>query len=136
VYFSFGYFQYYQMIFHLFRTTTSMLLLLTIIFILLSIILVKFGLPIWRRHSQLQKDYRSITLLPTSSIPFIGNLKDMRVPQYALFRLCCKLSKECQDRDKGLFCFWYSLWPMLIVCSGRGLEVSRFYFFKTIHFFN
>jgi hypothetical protein len=52
----------------------KMILLLTIIIILLLLVIVKCVLPILTRHSQLQRDYRNITLLPLSSIPFVGNL--------------------------------------------------------------
>jgi hypothetical protein len=45
-----------------------------------------------------------------------------------------RLSKECQDQNKGVFCLWYSLWPTVILCSGKGLEVFTFNIISKIFF--
>jgi hypothetical protein len=111
-----------------------MLLLLTIIIILFFIISVNYILPIFKRYSQLQKDYRNITLLPLSSIPFVGNLHHFDKQQHVVFQLVLRLSKECQDQNKGVFCLWYSLWPTVILCSGKGLEVFTFNIISKIFF--
>ena len=100
-----------------------MLLLLTIIIVLVFPILVKFIVPILVRHSQLQKDYKNITLLPLSPIPFVGNLHKFDKRPDGFFELLCRMSKECQNQDKGLFCLWYAFWPVVFLCSGKGLEV-------------
>jgi len=102
-----------------------MLLLLTTIiaFLLLLLIIVNYVLPVLKRHSQLQKDYRNISFLPLSSIPFVGNLHLIDQRPYVFFQLLCRMAKVCQDQDKGIFCLWYALWPMTFLCTGKGLEV-------------
>ncbi len=104
-------------------TACNMSLLLTITVLLIFIVVVKFGLPFWRRYSQLKKDYQNISLLPVSSIPFIGNILQYDKEPYLLFQLILRQIKECQDQNKGAFCFWTGFWPMIFLCSGDGLEV-------------
>ncbi|CAF3807176.1 unnamed protein product [Rotaria sp. Silwood1] len=31
------------------------------------------------------------------------------------------MAKDCQQQGKGLFCLWYSLWPMIFACTGESL---------------
>jgi hypothetical protein len=104
----------------------KMILLLTIIIILLLLVIVKCVLPILTRHSQLQRDYRNITLLPLSSIPFVGNLHLIDKRPHVFFQLLRRMSRECQNQDKGIFCLWYALWPMTFLCTAKGLEVCEF----------
>ena len=108
-----------------------MLSLLIIVIILIIILLRKYILPVWRRYVQLRKDYKDITPLPVSRIPFIGNLYYTAIEPHLALQLSCELSKACQEQDKGLFCLWYSIWPLVIICSGRGLEVSILHLFST-----
>ena len=107
----------------LFRKTSKMLFSLLVLTVLILIIVLKFVIPFVARRSQLQKDYQNITLLPVSSVPFIGHLSYMNKQSHVVFQLICQLSKECQDQDKGVFCLWYTLWPAVFLCSAKGLEV-------------
>jgi hypothetical protein len=109
----------------------KMILLLAIIIIFLLI--VKYILPILTRHSQLQKDYQNISFLPLSSIPFVGNLHLIDKRPDVFFRLLCRMSRECQNLDKGIFCLWYALWPMTFLCTAKGLEVWIFDFLWKRH---
>ncbi len=100
-----------------------MILLLTIFVILLFILILKYVLPILKRQSQLRKDYQNISFLPLSSIPFVGNLHKFDKQPYDFFQLLCRISKLCQEQDTGIFCLWYSLWPVTVICTAKGLEV-------------
>jgi hypothetical protein len=115
-----------------------MVLLLTIFVILLFILILKYVLPILKRHSQLRKDYQNISFLPLSSIPFVGNLHKLDKQPYDFFQLLCRISKLCQEQDKGIFCIWYSLWPVTVICTAKGLEVCIHFTFlsQTILSFN
>ena len=90
---------------------------------LLLLLVFKNVLPILKQYSQLRKDYQNISLLPISPIPFVGNIHQFDKRTYVFFELLVRLGKECQDQGKGLFCMWYSLRPMIFLCSGKGLEV-------------
>ena len=90
---------------------------------LLLLLVFKHVLPILKQYSQLRKDYQNISLLPISPIPFVGNIHQFDKRTYVFFELLVRLGKECQDQGKGLFCMWYSLRPMIFLCSGKGLEV-------------
>ncbi len=107
------------------RQVYNMSLTLTISVLLILIIIVKFVLPILIRHSQLQKDYRNISPLPLSSIPFVGNLHQFDRRIDVVFQLILRLTKGCQDQDKGVFCLWTGPKPMVILCSSKGLEVRE-----------
>ncbi len=98
------------------------LLTITIVF-LLVLAVVYYILPVLLQHRKLQNEYRNISLLPISSIPFVGNTVQINKEPPVFFRIICQLAKQCQDQGKGLFCLWYTLWPMLFLCSGQGLEV-------------
>ena len=98
-----------------------MLIYLTTIVFIIFIALVKFILPILKWYFQLKGEYRDITLLPT--IPFVGNIHQINGTPHQLFQLVIRLSKACQDQNKGLYCIWYLIWPMVVICSGDGLEV-------------
>ncbi len=102
-----------------------MIILLTTIIALIFILIAKFILPLLIRHSQLQKDYRNITLLPLSSIPFIGNVHQFDKRPYVFFQLLIRLAKESQDQNKGVFCLWCGIWPTIFLCTGEGLEVRE-----------
>jgi hypothetical protein len=106
-----------------------MLLLLTITVVLILIVIVKFISPILIRYSQLQKDYQNITLLPLSPIPYIGNAHQFNKPPHIATELLIRLAKECQDQNKGAFCIWFGLWPKVVLCSGKGLEVFHNFMF-------
>ncbi len=115
-----------------------MTLLLTITVLLIFFVIVKFGLPFFRRYLQLKKDYQNISLLPVSSIPFIGNLLQYDKDPHLLFQLILRQIKECQDQNKGAFCFWTVFWPVILLCSGDGLEVFEnfiYFFFSKISSF-
>jgi hypothetical protein len=100
-----------------------MILLSTIFGALLFILIVKWILPIFKRHSQLQKDYQNISLLPVSLIPFVGNVHQIDKKASIFYKLLFQLAKQCQDQDKGLFCIWLSLSPTIFLCTSKGLEV-------------
>ena len=116
---------------HIIFMFVKMLWLLTTIIVLICYAIGKSILPLWRRHLQLRKDYQNITPLPISRIPFVGHIRHLNLEPHLGLQLACKLSKECQDQNKGLFCLWYSIWPMVLICSGRGLEVSILHLFFT-----
>jgi hypothetical protein len=103
------------------------LLLATIIGFLLILVVLIYVLPFIKRHSQLQKDYRNISFLPLSPIPFVGNLHVIDQDPPAFFQLLRRMSDICQQQDKGIFCLWYSIWPMIFVCTAKGLEVCTFF---------
>ena len=106
-----------------------MVVLVVIFLILLLIFIMKYVSPILKRHSQLQKDYRNISLLPLSPIPFLGNLHQFDKKTYLFYKLLLRLGKECQDQDKGVFCLWFTIRPALFLCSAKGLEVYMLYIF-------
>jgi hypothetical protein len=110
----------------------SLLLIITVVLIL--IVIVKFISPILIRHSQLQKDYQNITLLPLSSIPFIGNLHFIDKRSHIVSQLFLRLAKECQEQNKGVYCFWFGLRPTIILCSEKGLEVFHNFIFVFTNF--
>jgi hypothetical protein len=109
-----------------YRTAYGMMLLPTLIIILIFLVIVKFILPILIRYSQLKKDYQNISPLPLSSIPFVGNVHQFDKRTYVFYELITRLAKECQDQNKGVFCLWYTIKPMIILCSGKGLEVCAY----------
>jgi hypothetical protein len=112
-----------------------MSLLLTITVLVFIILIVKFVLPFLRRYSQLKKDYQNISLLPISSIPFIGNLLQYDKDPHLLLQLVLRQTKECQDQNIGAFCFWTVFWPIVFLCSANGLEVfENFIIFFLINF--
>lgn len=126
-------------IYILFIDITKMLSVVTIIiiFLLLLFVFVNYILPVFKRHSQLQKDYQNISFLPLSSIPFLGNLHLIDKRPHVFYQLLCRMAKECQDQDKGIFCLWYALWPMTFLCTAKGLEVCTCYSYQqTIFLFN
>ncbi len=125
--FSFNNHQHRYVKLSLSRKSSDMLLLLTIIIVFLIIVTVKFVIPTLVTYSQLQKDYQNISLLPLSSIPFVGNANHLGKGQQDFFQLICRMSKVCQEQDKGIFCLWYALWPMIFLCSPHGLEVFQFF---------
>jgi hypothetical protein len=100
-----------------------MILLLTIIIVVLFFLIGNYVWPVFGRYLQLRKDFRTITLLPLSFIPFVGNLHHFDRRPYVFLQSIYRLAKECQNQNKGLFCIWYSLKPILILCSAKGLEV-------------
>jgi hypothetical protein len=106
-----------------------MILLLTIVIALIFILIAKFILPLLIQNAKLKKEYRNITLLQPSSIPFIGNVHQLDTRTYMFHKLLLQLSKESQEKDIGAFCIWYSLWPAIFLCSAKGLEVITFYVF-------
>ena len=100
-----------------------MFFLLLIIILLAIWVLGKYILPFWKRYLQLRDEYRDITLLPIASISFVGHLHHVNIDQDLVFKLLNEQSKTCQDQNKGVFCLWNSLRPVVFICSGRGLEV-------------
>jgi hypothetical protein len=110
-----------------------MLLLSLILVAILLILIVKWVLPIFKRHSQLQKDYENISPLSISPIPFVGNLHHFDKQTHIFYKQVLEWAKQCQDEDKGLFCIWYALVPIVFTCSGKGLEVLIFYLLIKFH---
>lgn len=102
-----------------------MALLLTVVIFWLFILLaaVYYVVPALLQHKRLVKEYRNISFLSLSSIPFVGNIHLIDKRPDVFFQFLCQLAKQAQDKNKGLFCLWYSLWPMVFICSGQGLEV-------------
>lgn len=118
------------------KKNMSFLLPIILISLLLLLIFVKYVAPILQRHRQLLKDYRNISFLPLSSIPFVGNLHQFDKRSAVFFQLLCRLTKQCQDQNQGLFCLWFGISPRLFLCSGQGLEVYLpIYFDLKIPFF-
>jgi len=106
-------------------------LTITILCLLLLLAIIYYILPPLQRHKRLLQDYRNISFLPLSSIPFIGNLHQFDKRPHVFFRLICQLAKQSQDQGKGLFCIWFGITPRLLLCSAQGLEVyisNHFYF--------
>ncbi|CAF1549167.1 unnamed protein product [Adineta ricciae] len=99
-----------------------MALLLALIVIILLLMVLKQVRPFLMRHSRLQKDYRNITLLPLSPIPFIGNAHQFDKKSYVFYGLIRRLSTECQNQGKGVFCLWSTVWPMVFLCSAEDLK--------------
>jgi hypothetical protein len=50
-------------------------------------------------------------------------------------QLLCRMSKQSQDQDKGIFCLWYALWPMTFICTAKGLEVCIYISFFFTNYF-
>lgn len=109
-------------------------LLITIILFVFSLcLLFHYILPTVQRYRQLLKEFQNITFLSLSKIPLIGNLHHFDKRPYMLFRLVCRLAKQAQDQNKGLFCLWIGIRPRLFLCSGQGLEVD--FTSNYIHFY-
>ncbi|UJR34522.1 hypothetical protein I4U23_021930 [Adineta vaga] len=83
--------------------------------ILLFLLLIYYVVPILRKYNKFRQDYRNVPSLPISNIPFIGNLHQLDRQQYIFSCLLLQMSKESQTQGKGLFCLWYSVWPMIFV---------------------
>ena len=103
-----------------------MTLLLVIFVTLLAILIFKYVLPYWKQYLELKKDYETISPLPISPIPFVGNVHQFDKRTYMFLKLFVRLAREYQEQGKGVYCIWYSIWPMIVLCSGKGLEVSAF----------
>jgi hypothetical protein len=43
------------------------------------------------------------------------------------------MSKECQDQNIGVCCLWYTVWPSLLLCSAKGLEVFNNFILVSIN---
>ncbi len=115
------------MTFFLTITTLCLFLLLAIVY---------YILPVYQRYKQLVKEYRNITFLPLSSVPFLGNIHQFDKRPHVLFQMVCQLTKQCQDQGTGLFCLWYGYRPRVFLCSARGLEVGtlKYFYFKILSF--
>ncbi len=113
-----------------------MILLLTVLTVLFFFVIVTFIRPILVRYGQLQKDYKSISFLPLSSIPFVGNLHVMDKQPHLFCQLLCRMSIECQKQGKGIFCLWYSIWPLIFFCEAKGIEVGTFYYYFSRYIFS
>lgn len=100
---------------------------IVILVALLLILIFKYISPYWKQYLKLNRDYQNISLLPISPIPFIGNIHQFDKRTYMFFKLLTHLSRECQEQGKGLYCVWYSIHPMIFLCSGKGLEVLGSY---------
>lgn len=96
---------------------------LTIV-IIVALFALYFAVTNLVRHTQLRKDYRAIPSLPISRIPFLGNIQQIGGEGYVFLRLILQMANECQEQKKGLFCLWYSLWPIMFMCSGQTVEVK------------
>jgi hypothetical protein len=104
----------------------ALLLTATIFCLLLLLTVVYYIIFPLLRHKRLVKEYRNISFLPLSSIPFVGNIHLIDKRPDVFFHLIFQLAKQAHDKTNGIFCLWYSLWPMVFICSGRGLEVYSY----------
>ena len=111
------------------------MLLPSILVAILLILIVKWVLPILKRHSQLQKDYQNISPLSLSPIPFAGNLHHFDKETHIFYKQVLQWAKQCQEEDKGIFCIWYTVVPIIFICSAKGLEVMILYLLMEFHFF-
>ncbi|CAF1047671.1 unnamed protein product [Rotaria sordida] len=100
-----------------------MLLSLSIICTVLFLFVIYYLVPIWIKYTKLRRDYRNIPSLPISRIPFVGNIHQFDQRQHVFSRLLMNMARECQKEQQGtgLFCLWYSLWPMIFACTGETL---------------
>ncbi len=103
----------------------NMLFLWTILLILLLLV-GHSVVPILVRYVRLRRDYRTIPSLPLSPIPFVGNLHQFDRRSEVFYKLFQRMYKSCQEQNKGLFILWYSIRPIIFLCSAAGLEVSDF----------
>ena len=101
--------------------------LLTIIALLFPVLLILYYIiSALQRYKHLVKDYQNITFLSLSKIPIIGNVHHFDKRPHLVFNLICRLAKQAQDQNKGLFCLWIGMTPRLFLCSGEGLEVYSY----------
>lgn len=103
------------------RKAEMIVLILICLFSILLLIYL-FRSPLIRTH-QLRKEYENITSLPISSMPLIGNVHQFGKTGAEFYQLLLRLSAQCQEEKKGVFCLWYSTIPMIFLSSHEGLEV-------------
>ncbi|UJR29572.1 hypothetical protein I4U23_010789 [Adineta vaga] len=99
-----------------------MVLLLAVVTIVLLLTILKYIRPFLIRHSLLHNDYRDISLLPLSPIPFVGNIHQFDKRSHVFYDLIRRLSTECQSQGKGAFCLWSTVKPIVFMCSAEGLK--------------
>ena len=104
------------------------LLSLSAICALILVFIIYYLVPIFVQCKKLRRDYQNIPSLPLSRIPFVGNLHQFDSRQHVFSRLLLQMAAECQQQGKGLFCLWYSIWPMIFACTGHSLAVRVFHF--------
>ena len=78
------------------------------------------------KRQKLGRDYQNIPSLPLTRIPLVGNLHQFDKRQHVFSHLLLQMATGCQQQGKGLFCLWYSLWPMIFACTGQSLAVRLF----------
>ena len=93
---------------------------------LILVFIVYYLVPILVRRRKLRRDYQNVSFLPLSRIPLVGNLHQFDKRQHVFSHLLLQMAKECQQQGKGVFCLWYSLWPMIFACTGQSLAVQIF----------
>ncbi|CAF3258747.1 unnamed protein product [Rotaria socialis] len=94
----------------------------SIISIIFFLFIVYYLVPVWMKHIRLRRDYRNITYLPISRVPFVGNIHQFDKRSHVFSSLLVRLAKLCQQQqEQGCFCLWYSVWPMIFACTGQNL---------------
>ena len=93
---------------------------------LFIVVIVYYLVPIFVKRQKLGRDYQNIPSLPLSRIPLVGNLHQFDKRQHLFSRLLLQMAVECQQQGKGIFCLWYSIWPMIFACTGESLAVRMF----------
>ena len=104
----------------LFWSSLSTIGAFTVVFI------VYYAVAILVKRQKLERDYQNIPSLPLSRIPLVGNIHQLDKRQHVFSRLLLQMARECQQQGKGLFCLWYSLWPMIFACTGQSIAVRLF----------
>ena len=112
----------------LFLSSLSTISALTIVFI------VYYLVSILVKRQKLGRDYQNIPSLPLSRIPLVGNLHQFDKRQHVFSRLLLQMATECQQQGKGLFCLWFSFWPIIFACTGQSLAVGMFQYIFTKSF--
>jgi hypothetical protein len=102
------------------------LMSLSAICALIIVFIVYYWVPILVKRQKLGRDYQNIPSLPLSRIPLVGNLHQLDKRQHVFSRLLLQMSTDCQQQGKGLFCLWYSIWPIIFACTGKSLAVRIF----------
>ncbi|CAF5134857.1 unnamed protein product [Rotaria magnacalcarata] len=74
------------------------------------------------KYIGLRRDYRNITSLPISRIPFVGNIHQFDKRSHVFSSLIVRMAQlSQQQQQQDCFCLWYSLWPMIFACTGQNL---------------
>ena len=122
----------WNLFFLFYRHVHKDMLLFLLLFIIIILLLYSSHLK-FRKFIQLRQEYRTVSFLPVSSIPFIGNVHQLGKNGSDFYRLLHRISSESQKEKKGMFCLWFSIRPIIFLCSGDGLEVCPKLIFSLRH---